>query len=198
MNSFRDEGHRGYAVVSKDGVPHHIVVQGVAFDRFGLLSAAVRAGRKNSKAAWEIMHVASCLFHPQNDPVFNNLYAAAALHITWTGNVTEASLYPKFNEAIVALSEGKAVPIKVAMDQGHRPDSWVRMHGENIPVEIKLGSFDHKACRQLRRYMAFYGSSKGIAVGAQLTTCLPDSITFISIDEMEKALLEMDGGADRD
>jgi len=123
----------------------------VAFDRFGLLSAAVRAGHKNSKAAWEIMHVASCLFHPQNDPVFNNLYAAAALHITWTGNVTEASLYPKFNEAIVALSEGKAVPIKVAMDQGHRPDSWVRMHGENIPVEIKLGSFDHKACRQLRK-----------------------------------------------
>lgn len=198
MNSSHDEGRKGYEVVSKDGVPQHIIIQGVAFDRFGLLSAAVRAGYSNSKAAWEIMHLASCLFHSQGDPVFNNLYAAAALHITWTGNVTEASLYAKFNEAIAHLSDGKARPVDVKMDQRHRPDTWVLMDEENVPVEIKLGNFDHKALRQLRRYMAFYGSPKGIAVGAQLTTCLPNSITFISIDEIEGALLEMDGGASND
>lgn len=198
ITTYDNAGVGEVRLISKDGVPQHIVIQGVTFDRFGLLAAAVRAGSSDNKAAWEIMNLASCLFHPQDDSVFNSLYAAAALHITWAGDITEASLYPKFNKTIEHLSGGRARPIEVDMDQRHRPDAWVRIGEDSVPVEMKLGNFNRAALKQLRRYIGFYDSPGGIAVGKQLTTCLPENITFVSIDEIEGALLEIDGGASND
>ena len=194
MDSLSGENGRGYEIVTKDGAPQHIVIQGITFDKFDLLSAATSIAGRDNDAAWEVMYLASCLFHPEGDLVFNNLYAAVSLYVTWCGDVTEASLYPKFNMAIAHLSDGRARPIEVDMDQRHRPDAWVRIGEDNVPVEMKLGNFNSAALKQLRRYIGFYGSPGGIAVGKQLTTCLPDNITFISIDEIEGALLEIDGG----
>ena len=61
----------------------------------------------------------------------------------------------------------------------------MRINGEDVPVEMKLGTFNKKALTQLQRYISHYGSLSGIAVGESLKVVLPDNITFISIDRLE-------------
>jgi len=53
ITTYDNAGVGEVRLISKDGVPQHIVIQGVTFDRFGLLAAAVRAGSSDNKAAWE-------------------------------------------------------------------------------------------------------------------------------------------------
>lgn len=68
----------------------------------------------------------------------------------------------------------------------HQPDIWVNILGEEIPIEVKLKTFDGKALKQLRRYMEFYRTDKGICVARTLSVRLPENIRFISIKELEE------------
>lgn len=52
-------------------------------------------------------------------------------------------------------------------------------------IEIKLNRFDENAKKQLQRYMNFYKSEYGFAMARELTTILPDNITFIQFNDSE-------------
>lgn len=61
----------------------------------------------------------------------------------------------------------------------HIPDFWVLYNGVKTPVECKLDVFNQKALQQLQRYMNFYGSAYGIAVGNRLGCEMPSNIVFV-------------------
>ena len=172
-------------VIHKDGKPWSVVIDGVEFDRFQLLAFASLLSSKSKDLARWVLNIASRLFHWQEDWAFNELYGTVAMDITRHWIETEASLYTRFEEKAPEILGGDAKIVRVKVKPKHRPDSWVRMNGNNIPVEIKLGKFDAKALKQLQRYMSVYESSLGIAVGERATVDLPENVIFISTKELK-------------
>lgn len=166
----------------KNGKPEYLVVDGEKLSRFDLLALASRTDDK--KFAWKIMNIASILFHWQDDHTFNSLYGSVAIQITVDNQINEFTIHQKFSERVKELLGNDAKIIKRIDDVHHRPDFWVRLNGEDIPVEIKLNKFNQKALNQLLRYMNFYETSKGIAVGSELDVQLPDNIIFISSEKL--------------
>ena len=173
-------------IVKKDGQVQYLIIGGGKVDRFRLLALADRIGMEDEKAAWQIMNLASILFHPQDDMTFNELYGAVAIDITRMNQKTESDLYPKFAKNVRKILGENAELIKRENVQKHQPDSWVQMNGQDIPVEIKLHSFDRKALKQLQRYMNFYNCQVGIAVGESLNVNLPNNIIFVRTGELEE------------
>lgn len=171
--------------VIKSGMIKCFYLNGQKIDRFDLLATAARLAHQDETAAWEIMNLASKLFHVQGDVTFNALYGAVALEITWASAENESNIHVLFNKHARKLLGENAEIIKKHCHPKHQPDSWVRMNGEDVPVEMKLGSFDKKALLQLQRYIKHYGTSTGIAVGRNLAVSLPDNIIFMSIERLE-------------
>lgn len=166
----------------KNEKPEFLVLDGEKLNRFDLLAIASRTN--DEKFAWEIMNLASKLFHWQNDHTFNSLYGSVAIEITVDNQNNEFRIHQKFNEQVNELFGSDAKIIKRINDIHHQPDSWVSIYGENIPVEMKLNKFNQKALNQLLRYMKFYDSPKGIAVGSELDIDLPKNINFISTNQL--------------
>lgn len=158
-------------------------VNGVMIDRFKLLAMACEA--ENEDEAWELMHIASILFHSQDDKTFNSLYGAVAMEITRSFIQNEFYYHGVFKKNYSKIRDGKV--IKNKSDGKNIPDAWVERSGYIIPVEIKLNKFDENALQQLERYMKTYGSKKGIACARELSVKLPKNIEFISFSELEKA-----------
>lgn len=73
----------------------------------------------------------------------------------------------------------------------HIPDAWLSIDNEDVPVEIKKGSFNDSALKQLLRYITVYGCNKGVAVGEKLTVELPENIMWISTATLEEKAKEM-------
>ena len=163
---------------------YEFYVNNVKLDRFDLLALACRCEDKNE--AWELMNLASRLYHPQDDEVFNVLYGAVAMEIT-RNNDTNEFYYQKLFKDNVKLILGKQYKLlkNKKNNPHHIPDAWVEMNGEEIPVEVKRGCFDKKALRQLKRYMFVYQSKQGIAVAKELTVDLPENIIFVSLAQLE-------------
>jgi hypothetical protein len=162
------------------GNPYWVRLGEERYNRFDLLSLANMLANKNEKEAWEVLKLASLVFHPIDDPTFDELYEATAMHIAWITNFTEFTIHNYFKENYKELIGKGAILIS---KKGHRtgsPDAWVEIDGESIPVEIKKKTFNEKALKQLDRYMSVYGCSHGIAMAPTLTTQLPDNITFIA------------------
>lgn len=67
------------------------------------------------------------------------------------------------------------------------PDAWIKLNGEEIPVEVKFQYFNEKAMNQLNRYVKAYKCNRGVAVGRELTADLPEGYIFVSIDELKAA-----------
>ena len=62
----------------------------------------------------------------------------------------------------------------------HQPDMWViNKDGEMIPIECKLKDFNKRSLKQLERYMEYFETKHGIAVGSELKCELPENIKFI-------------------
>lgn len=160
-----------------------IEIGGKFYDRFGLLALATSC--KSSEAAWGFLKLASIMFHPQDDHVFNALYEAVTTHLAYWENAEtlEYSLYPQFEKAVNNLFGENAKIIRPKEDRHHRPDSWVQIGETLIPVEMKKSDFDGKALKQLTRYMNFYQCKNGVAVGSRLSVKIPKSIRFINISE---------------
>lgn len=161
-----------------------------------ILACAVDESFENADRAWLMLENASQIFHPINIQQFNQLYHAVAMYFAimktkddkhFLSDVTtyERELYEKFKEKVKDLLGDDVEVIEKENDRRHIPDLWVRIGGEDVPVEIKKGPFDWKALSQLIRYMLFYKSKFGIAVGSELKADLPDNITFIPTTSLE-------------
>lgn len=153
-------------------------------DRFELLALALN--QESKKEAWEVMNIASQLYHIQDDDVFNTLYGAVAMDITRRWNVNEYTIQYEFKKNIDKIFDKKAKIIEKKNNSKHIPDVWIEMEKEEIPVEVKLNEFDAKALKQLKRYMNFYKCRKGIAVGTKYTANKEKNVIFIPIDSFYK------------
>lgn len=93
--------------------------------------------------------------------------------------IMELDVYKWFDNHYKDVLGDEYSLITVKNDPKNIPDRWLSYKGEHIPVECKRGSFDSKALAQLERYMDFYMSRQGVAVGKDCTCDLPKNITFI-------------------
>lgn len=96
----------------------------------------------------------------------------------------ESNIYGHFKENLSKYIKNSTI-VKVKADPKHKPDFFVSVNGNVSPVEIKLNRFDENAKKQLQRYMNFYKSEYGFAMARELTTILPDNITFIQFNDSE-------------
>ena len=182
LQIFENEERSEIQIVTKDGKKEYFV-DGVKIDRFKLLAMACK--EENKKNAWELMRIASIMFHPQDDKVFNCLYGAVAMDIARNFTKNEFYYHTIFKKNYSKIRDGKVV--KNETDGHNIPDAWVERNGHIIPVEIKLGKFGRKALQQLNRYMKVYRSTKGIAVARELSIKLPKNVEFVSFSELEVA-----------
>lgn len=98
----------------------------------------------------------------------------------------EAYYVELFKKNIDKLIPGSSI-VKRKGSKKSIPDAWVELDDlSQLPVEAKKGSFDQKALTQLQRYIDEFGTRYGIAIGKTLDVELPDSISFFSLDEIEK------------
>lgn len=162
----------------------YLIINDEKVSKFRLLALASNAETKED--AWSILSLASILFHPEDDPAFNTLYSDVASGIAMQHKVTEASIQERFNKSVKRIFGDTAKVVKKKCDCKHIPDSWVKMDGFLLPVEIKLNEFDEKALKQLQRYMKFYKVESGVAVGKALTADLPINIIFVPISSLDK------------
>lgn len=172
------------AVITDANSKRDLFVNGEKLDKFTLLALASKIGDNNEQAGWDIMRLASILHHPENDFVFNELYKAVGMEITRNNQRNEYGLYPLFEKNIKEILGNKAKIVKRKNHPDHMPDFWVQIDKETMPVEIKIKNFDKKALRQLKRYMEFYKTNRGVAVGERLATTLPNNIIFVSTREL--------------
>lgn len=165
----------------RNGTPEFLVIDGNKLSRFDLLAMA--ADSEDEKFAWEVMKIASKLFHWQDDKTFNSLYGSVAMEIVSNFIVDEFTVHQMFYDYIAKLPNARI--IKRKNNPAHQPDAWVICDEEFLmPVEIKLKDFNHKSLKQLKRYMDFYNCGFGIAVAKNLKVKLPENIKFISISEL--------------
>lgn len=157
------------------------VIDGTVIDRFELLAIAYRCDTE--RKAWDIMNVASILFHPLEDVTFNTLYKITAKEIARKFDKDEYYFQRLFKEKYSSIRNGEITEIKT--DGKNVPDAWVKVDNDIIPVEVKLSNFDEKALKQLNRYIKSYNCEKGIAVARYLTVDLPANIEFIPFEEFE-------------
>lgn len=160
-----------------------ILINGNILDRFGLLALA--HDDENEENAWRLMGFTSKLFHPLDDWVFNDIYGCVAFDIARKFDKNEFYYQQLFSDEFPKIRKGKLVDVK--SDGKNIPDRWVDVGGELIPVEVKYGTFDAKALKQLLRYIKAYSCNRGIAVAQNVTVELPRNIEFISIDELKAA-----------
>ena len=167
-------------VLFVNGKPKYVIITGLKMDQYQLLAFANEFSDFNKDDAWSIMNFASSLFHPENDWAFNTLYGAVAMDMTRKSmsENREYWLHDFFNNNVSQILGQEAKIVKVKQNSRHQPDSWVQVDDNILPVEIKNGPFDNKALRQLTRYIKFYNSKGGVAVGNELAIKLPSNIRF--------------------
>jgi len=185
LQIFKNDNFGEVRVKEKDnGNIHSLIIGDQEVDRYKMLAVASKLASEDKEKAWNIMKIASILFHPQDDWVFNELYSCTAMDITRVTSQNEFNLHSEFNKKINKLFDNAELLDK-KNNAHHQPDSWIKIKDKEIPVEMKLDSFDTKALDQLLRYMNFYKTEMGIAVGSDLKVDLPKNIIFISKDEIE-------------
>jgi hypothetical protein len=102
-----------------------------------------------------------------------------------TFKITEATVVKDFIKNINTILPSSSVINKINNSK-HKPDCWIYFNNEEVPCEAKLGDFNSTALNQLQRYIKFYSTSKGIAIGRRLTVKLPDNIMFFNYDTFMK------------
>ena len=77
----KDEKAGEIKIVKEDNGETNCYVNGKLIDRFRLLACAT--SQEDEEEAWEIMRVASIIFHPMDDPYFNHLYGVCGIYLAW-------------------------------------------------------------------------------------------------------------------
>ena len=95
------------------------------------------------------------------------------------GKVNEKDVYKWFKQNYKNELGEKTQIIQNKNNPHHQPDLWVLYNGKKTPVECKLRDFNENALQQLQRYMKFYGSAYGVAVGERLVCDIPQNIVFV-------------------
>lgn len=150
-----------------------------------ILSQAILAD--SEEEAWAFLRAASIVGHQLDCTVFNALYGEIACRVALSFDRHNEFYYQAlFTKHAQKVIEGCSI-IKHSDDCHHRPDAWISWKGQVAPVEVKLHDFNRKALSQLQRYMNFYHSKIGIAVGRRLTVEIPSNIQFVSLKELEEA-----------
>ena len=60
------------------------------------------------------------------------------------------------------------------------PDGWIRLRGEDLPVEVKK-TFTKRSLSQLRRYMDEFGCAKGVAVASEFKIQVPQDVIAVQV-----------------
>lgn len=173
-----------YETKVENGVLYYYI-NGLKIDKYDLLAAATN--ELSLEKALEIIDVADHLFGmSQNDYTYFSLRNCVYENIMWDKSLrTELYYQGVFKKHIKEILGNGYELIKKTSDNRNIPDAWVTHNGEIIPVEMKIGSFDGKALKQLFRYMNKYDTKKGIAIGNELVVEIPNNIQFISIDTVK-------------
>ena len=161
-------------------------LNGMEVDRFELLAAAADAD--SEKEAWDIMNIASTIFHTLGDRTFNSLYGSVAIDIARRFQRNEFYYHEIFKKNISKVLGADAKVVKRKNNSHNFPDVWMQINNQYVPVEIKLHDFDLKALNQLSRYMNVYNCAYGIASAERLVVELPSNITFVSFKDLEKGI----------
>ncbi|MCB6771120.1 hypothetical protein LI095_10355, partial [Veillonella atypica] len=82
----------------KNGKPEFIVINGSRLSRFDILAMASNSDDK--EFAWELIKIASQLFHWQGDATFNSLYDSVVTKLVVDHENNEFKLHQKFNEQV--------------------------------------------------------------------------------------------------
>lgn len=149
-----------------------------------ILGEALSTDNKNE--AWSFLEAASIIGHQMGCTSFNQLYSAVAFEVCRKFDHNEFYYQSLFKKNVQKIINGCSV-IQHLNNKNHIPDAWVSWQGEILPVEVKCHDFDKKALEQLLRYMRFYHTNMGIAVGRRLTAKIPNNIRFVSLKELEDA-----------
>lgn len=105
-------------------------------------------------------------------------------YILSCGVTYEKELYKIFDKNIYKLFDNKVQVIKYKNSNKYKPDRWIKYDDCIIPVEFKRYSFTDDSKKQLKKYIDYYGSKFGIAIGAELKTILDNNMMFISIYDL--------------
>ena len=149
---------------------------------YRLLSVSFDLEGSGAMAAVELMRNAHCN-EKRFDRVLWELSCAVVKHIALEKRETEIYIHNLFTEKYNKLGNGKIIRKK--NNPKFIPDAWVRINGEDVPVEIKRDIFNKSALNQLLGYMEFYTAKREIPVAKKLSVELPDEIEFIPISRLE-------------
>ena len=161
-------------------------VNGLRIDKYDLIVAAAMAD--NIKYAEEILEVADRLFGRFTDDInYNVLRQTVCENIIYKEIFKDELYYQSIFKSHVKEILGEEYNIvDIKSDGRNIPDAWVSDGIENIPVEMKIGTFNKKALIQLQRYLNKYKCNKGIAIGRELSVEMPNNIQFVDISEVKK------------
>ena len=168
-----------------------IEMNGKKYSAYDLLALAIQvANIGGHREAWKLMDAVKFMDDFTNNESFKSLYVATGVYLVTKCCVSEFDIHASFNASVKHLFGEDVTSVKGQYDAHHKPDAWLLIEGKEIPVEMKKYAFDCKACKQLLRYMTFFKSGVGIAVGSKLTTPLPPSILFVSIQNIENKVYQ--------
>lgn len=120
-------------------------------------------------------------------PGYEYLVDAVRTHLFWVkscGSISERTVQDAFFNNLQNYLPGY-IKINIPIIKSHIPDGFVQFNNEIYAVEVKLGSFDKSATRQLKRYISAYGCRGGIAVARSLKSPIPPNIKFVEIETLQ-------------
>lgn len=161
-------------------------VNGLRIDKYDLIVAAAMA--KSTQYAEDILEVVDRLFGRYTDDFnYNVLRQTVYENIMFEKSLKDELYYQSVFKSHVKEILGEEYNIiDIKSDGRNIPDAWVSNGIENIPVEMKIGTFDKKALSQLQRYLNKYNCEKGIAIGKEPSIEIPNNIQFVNISEVKK------------
>ena len=161
-------------------------VNGLRIDKYDLIVAAAMA--HNTEYAEEILEVADRLFGRYTDDINYNVLRQTVYENIIYEEIFKDELYYQsvFKSHVKEILGEEYNIVDIKSDGRNIPDAWVSNGTENIPVEMKIGTFNKKALSQLQRYLNKYKCNKGIAIGKEPSVEIPNNIQFIDISEVKK------------
>lgn len=161
-------------------------VNGLRIDKYDLIVAAALAN--NTEYAEEILEVTDRLFGRYTDDANYNVLRQVVFENVMFEEMLKDEIYYQniFKSHIKEILGEKYTLVSIKSDGRNIPDAWVSNDIENMPVEMKVGSFNKRALQQLQRYLEKYSCNKGIAIGKEPSIEIPSNIQFINISEVKK------------
>lgn len=168
-----------------------VVVNDVSLDYIDLLDMVSKASYKVNEFGLDnllaTVRIAAAIAPVGKDTSFLQQSVRELILRNFKGSLpSEFDIHELVKEKVIKIVEDSEI-VQMINDRNHQPDLWLKVKGEEIPVEIKLSNFDLKALKQLERYIKHYNCNKGIAIGSNLVVDLPKNIYFISIEELRGA-----------